>query len=101
MLSLYRALIRSAAADDALSLGAFRLVHAGRGVLAYERHADDKRVLIALNMTDEAQAVRIGEDGLQVLLSTYLDDPAGQIDAGTIHLRANEGLILGVGDDAI
>ena len=63
-------------------------------MLAYERRLGDQRVLIALNMTEQAQVLRAEKSAREVLLSTYLDDPVPSNDE-EIHLRANEGLVLG------
>jgi alpha-glucosidase len=93
MLSLYRALIRLRRNNDVLSVGGFRLVDATDHVLAYERRLGVQRVLIALNMTDQAQVLPAGKLAREALLSTYLDDPNPLSDE-EIHLRANEGLIL-------
>ena len=74
MLSLYRALIRLRRNNDVLSVGEFSLVGATDHVLAYERRLGDQHVLIALNMTDQAQILRVGKSAREALLSTYLDD---------------------------
>jgi hypothetical protein len=67
-------------------------------VLAYERRLGNQRVLIALNMTDQAQVLRAGKTAREALLSTYLDDP-DPLNDEEIHLRANEGLVLGALSD--
>lgn len=93
MLSLYKALIRLRRENDVLSMGAFRHVDAEHGVLTYARELRGHRVLIALNMTEREQVLRPECPIREALLSTYLDD-ATPSDAGEIHLRANEGLVL-------
>ena len=45
-------------------------------------------------MTDQAQVLRAGKTAREALLSTYLDDP-DPLNDEEIHLRANEGLVLG------
>jgi len=93
MLSLYKALIRLRRESDVLSVGPFRLVSAQAGVLAYARELGDRQVLIALNMTENTQVLRTERCRHEALLSTYLDDhPLSE--AGEIHLRSNEGLVL-------
>jgi alpha-glucosidase len=99
MLSLYRALIRLRRDNDVLSAGGFRLVAATDHVLAYERRLGNQRVLIALNMTDQAQILRAGKSVREALLSTYLDNP-DLLTSEAIHLRADEGLILETLPDA-
>jgi hypothetical protein len=74
-------------------VGEFNFVGATDYVLAYERRLGDKHMLIALNMTDQAQIFRVGKSACEALLSTYLDD-ACPLHEEEIHLRANEGLVL-------
>ena len=92
MLSLYRALIRLRRESEALSIGDVRLLAATEHVLAYERRTASERLMITLNMTGQATTLQVGSADHEVRLSTYLDDPA--CGAGTIHLRADEGLVL-------
>jgi alpha-glucosidase len=93
ILSLYRALIRLRRNNDVLSVGEFNFVGATDYVLAYERRLGDQHMLIALNMTDQAQIFRVGKLAREALLSTYLDDSC-PLNEEEIHLRANEGLVL-------
>jgi alpha-glucosidase len=93
MLSLYRALIQLRRDDDVLSLGSFRLVTHTQRVLVYERSRGPRRVLVALNMSGEAQAVHAKIAGCEPLLSTYMDN-AFQVKGDVIRLRPDEGLIL-------
>ncbi len=89
MLTLYRRLLGLRRAHRALSVGAFRLLDAADGVLAYERRHGDELLRIALNLTGEARPLPIeGEP----LLSTHAGDPVAT-------LRPNEGVILRRGDD--
>lgn len=91
--SLYKALLYLRRNNDALSVGAFRLVAAEEGVLAYTREVDESRVLIVLNMTDRNQVLRGRPLKHKTLLSTHLDDRS-KISNGEVHLRPNEGLVL-------
>ena len=93
MLSLYRALIRLRRDSEALLIGEVRLLAATEHVLAYERRLAAQRVMIALNMTGQARALRVGNPDYEILLSTYLDDPRPS-KGEEIHLRADEGLVL-------
>ena len=70
----------------------FRLLAATEHVLAYERRLGGQRVVVVLNMTGQARALRLGNPAYEMLLSTYLDDPAHLKEE--IHLRADEGLVL-------
>ena len=93
MLSLYCALIRLRRESEALSIGDWRLLAATEHVLAYERRLGGERVMIALNMTGEAQTVRVAARTCEILLSTCLDE-TGAVRGEEIHLRADEGLVL-------
>ena len=90
MLSLYRALLQLRRAEPALSTGSIELVDAGRDVLAYYRSHGDTRLFIALNFRSEPRT--IGVPAGEPILST--------IDLGAFEgtLRANEGVILRVGN---
>jgi oligo-1,6-glucosidase/alpha-glucosidase len=85
MLSLYRRLLALRRAEPALAMGAFALIDAPAGVLAYDRIEGNRRIRILLNLT--GVAVAIDWHGTP-LLSTLAGDP----EPGT--LRADEGLVL-------
>jgi oligo-1,6-glucosidase/alpha-glucosidase len=86
MLSLTRALLRLRRTEAALSVGDYAPV-AGEGtLLAYERHAGDSHLLVALNLGDEPVPLPVAARGGQRLLSTLPGDAA--------ELRGNEGLIV-------
>jgi alpha-glucosidase len=93
-LSLYRALLQLRRSDSTLTLGSYRLRSANRHVLAYERRHRDGIVLVVLNLTNEAQELRVVSGAVRhVALSTYLDEP--ECRAGDrIRLRADEGVVL-------
>ena len=76
MLSLYRALIRLRRESEALSIGDWRFLAATEHVLAYERRLAGERVMIALNMTGDAQTVRVADRTCEILLSTVSTRPA-------------------------
>ncbi len=97
LLSLYKALIRLRRESEVLCTGSFQLVSADAGVLAYRRELRGRQMLIALNMTRNKQVLRSEQSVGDVLLSTYLDDH-DPWEAGEIHLRADEGLVLACGD---
>jgi alpha-glucosidase len=93
MLALYRALIQLRRAESALSIGGYRLVSADENVLAYERHHEGRRLLIALNLGDADQAVAHLQ-AATILASTFLDRAGEQIQ-DTLKLRPDEGCIIG------
>ena len=74
MLSLYRALIRLRRDNDVLSIGDLRLLTATEHVLIYERRLGGQRVVVALNMTEQARSLKFRSGASEMLLSTYLDD---------------------------
>jgi alpha-glucosidase len=92
-LSLYRALLRLRRHDNILTLGSYRLRSANRHVLAYERRHRDGVVLVALNLTNEAQELSVPGARREAALSTYLDEP-DCLAGDRIRLRADEGLVL-------
>ena len=85
MLSLCRALLRLRRGSEALSVGSLALVAAEDDVLAFERRAGDERLLIALNLGQQARAMPGRGDRLLSTLPTPGDD---------IALRPDEGVIL-------
>jgi oligo-1,6-glucosidase/alpha-glucosidase len=70
-------------AHPALAVGAFRLLDAADGVLAYERRRGDAVLRVALNLTDTPKPLPFAG---AILLST-LDGVPGDT------LRADEGII--------
>jgi alpha-glucosidase len=97
MLALYKSLIRLRRSAEALCVGTFKLTCAKDGVLAYRRSWQGSELLVVLNMSDRPQPFQHEGDFGEVLLSTYLDD-SRSLGAGTIGLRANEGVVLRCAD---
>jgi alpha-glucosidase len=58
-LSLYRGLIRLRRSDNVITLGSYRLRSATQHGLVYERRHFDGAILLALNLTNEAQEVLV------------------------------------------
>jgi oligo-1,6-glucosidase/alpha-glucosidase len=85
MLSLYRRLLSLRRAEPALAVGAFDLLEAPEGVLAYSRKEGERTLRILLNLTDQPRTIEWSGD---VLLSTLDSRP----QPGS--LQPNEGLIL-------
>ena len=92
MLRLYRELIALRRAEPALSVGDYTQVAATEQVLAYERSHAGARLLIALNLSDEAGELATVPARGTALLSTRLDRN-GEITGSSIDLRPNEGII--------
>jgi alpha-glucosidase len=90
MWRLHHDLLALRRAHPALSVGEWLPVECAGSLLAYERRSGDERLLIVLNLSDQAESFAIPEwaEGLSVLLTTGTgDDPA--------VLGPNEGYILG------
>ena len=87
-LNLTRALLQLRRTIPALSIGDYSPVASGNGLLAFTRHAEASRILVALNLGEQPiplpEEARDGER----LLSTL----SGEVNAGT--LRGNEGVVL-------
>jgi alpha-glucosidase len=97
MLSLTRRLLALRRSSPALVMGGYRpLDWPGVSDSCYQflREAGDERLLVALNFSDQEQAVRLPDELRAIpLLSTRLDlDDAGPLDA--FVLRPAEGLVL-------
>ncbi|HLH87245.1 MAG TPA: alpha-amylase family glycosyl hydrolase [Xanthobacteraceae bacterium] len=96
LLNLHRRLIALRRARPALSAGAYRALAAQGDLLLYRRdHADDQ-VVVALNLGNEPLAIALEAMPPQarVLVSSNADRDGEEI-ARDIHLRGNEGLIIG------
>lgn len=96
-LTLYRQLIALRRAEPALHAGTWAHVEAERGVLAYERSAGGRRLLVALNFAADRRRVRLpsGAAAVNIVLSTELDRAGGE-GGGALELRPREGLILAI-----
>jgi len=92
MLSLYRALLRLRRAEPALSVGTYVAVARTDALLVYERRHLDRRLLIALNMSNKAEHLDARLERGRVLLSTDLRDPSC-VSVDT-PLNAYEGWIM-------
>jgi alpha-glucosidase len=102
ILSLYKALIRLRKATSPLVSGDYVPIAAEGDLLLYQRGGDGSAVVVALNLGAEPAFVAsdaIGH-GYEILLSTCLDRHGERVE-GTLDLRGNEGVIVGVpGDQA-
>ena len=103
MLTLTRHLLALRRANPALNSGSYATI---TGVpddcYVYERRTDSSQFLIALNFSSKPQVIHLPDrqtDSAHVALSTQLDhDPAAPLDLSEFVLRANEGLIIRIGD---
>jgi alpha-glucosidase len=95
MLTLYRRLIGLRRDDPALVGGAWKPLCVQGGAFVYLRVAGPRRLMIALNTTDEPCALLLADRlrGGRVLLSTHLDR-ADEVIAEDLELRDDEGLIV-------
>jgi alpha-glucosidase len=61
--------------------------------MSYERHSENERLLIALNLGHQPETAPMPERAGAVLLSTHLDR-AGERLSGSCKLRPDEGVIV-------
>ncbi len=98
MLALFRALTDLRRNSTALQVGSYRTVDASTpDVFAYLREMGDERMLVALNFSAQNYTLDLSGVGArgEVLVSTEMDR-AGTEPLSTLHLRPNEGLVIGV-----
>jgi alpha-glucosidase len=95
LFSFYRRLLRTRQDSLALRLGEYRSLPSAAGVYAFERTADDERLLVALNFSDREQAVALPAGRTELVLST--DDERTALPGGRqVALGPDEGVILRV-----
>jgi len=94
ILALVRRLLRYRRERPALHRGRWRLSPSGDDVLAYERAADDDRVLALLNFSNESKRWMLkAPEGARIAHSTH-GDRRGEPVGASIELRANEGVLI-------
>jgi alpha-glucosidase len=77
----------------ALKLGSYQAIEQDNpSCFVYERAYLKERYLIALNLSDEKQALHLSGKG-RVLLTTHMDYE-GTRDLAELYLRANEGMLI-------
>jgi alpha-glucosidase len=97
ILSLYRRLLAYRKATPALQWGGYQAVDGvPEACYVFVRQADDQRVLIALNFSDQEQRVPLPQwsEG-QIVLSTHLDRQE-TVNLSRLVLRGNEGVCCSV-----
>lgn len=93
ILSLYRRLIDLRREEPALSVGSYTGFPAAGHLLAYIREHQGSRLLVALNLGGEPDALPLDSLTGSVVLST-MRDREGEKATGTLQLRANEGVVI-------
>jgi alpha-glucosidase len=97
ILSLYKALIRLRKECLPLASGSYVPIAADGDLLLYQRESADGTIVVALNLGAEPVSIaaeQIGLDG-EILLSTHMDR-AHEAIHGTLDLRGNEGVVIGL-----
>jgi alpha-glucosidase len=97
ILSLYRRLLAYRKATPALQWGSYQAVDGVPEVCyVFVRQADDQRVLVALNFSDQEQRVALPQWGRgKIVLSTHLDRQE-TVNLSRLVLRGNEGVCCSV-----
>jgi alpha-glucosidase len=94
ILSLHRALIGLRRATPALAVGSYRSIYTDDDLLVYEREARAYgRREVALNLSGRPRVYWRSAGPAQILISTHLDRRDERV-AGTLELRADEGVVL-------
>jgi alpha-glucosidase len=93
ILSLYRRLIGMRREEPALSVGTYTAFPTAGCLLAYIREHQGSRLLVTLNLGGEPDALPLDSLAGSVILST-MRDREGEKAAGTLRLRANEGVVI-------
>jgi alpha-glucosidase len=95
MLTLYHRLIELRRAEPALSVGEFAPLPAGDDLMAYVRKANERRLLIVLNLSAKAQSFSISDLQCRgsLLLTTHLDRGREELP-DKLELRGDEGTII-------
>jgi alpha-glucosidase len=95
ILALYHRLIELRRAEPALSVGEFAPLPTGEDLMAYVRKANERRLLIVLNLSARTQSFSLTELQCRgiLLLSTSLDRKQEELP-DKLDLRADEGVIV-------
>lgn len=94
-LSLTRSLLEQRRKLTALTLGSYRSLELENEMcIAYLRQYENQSYLVALNISAHDQMIALPQLGQgRIILSTHMDRE-DNLDLSTIHLRANEGLLI-------
>lgn len=96
MLLLYRRLVDLRREEAVLSVGDCAPHPAEGDVIAYLRQADDRQLLVALNLGHNEQHLAPDELEGRILLTTHLDRE-GEVVRGRLRLRPDEAVIAEIG----
>jgi alpha-glucosidase len=92
--NLHRRLLRLRKKVPALSIGSYRPRFVDEDLLVYFRELDDTTLLIALNLTSQAQVLSFEQGAVgKVMVSTGADRDGERV-ADSIALRGDEGLVI-------
>jgi alpha-glucosidase len=92
--NLHRRLLRLRKEVPALSIGSYRPRFVDEDLLVYFRELDDTTLLIALNLTSQAQVLSFEQGAVgKVMVSTGADRDGERV-ADSIALRGDEGLVI-------
>jgi alpha-glucosidase len=94
-ITLYRRLLALRRAEPALAVGTWRSLGVQGGTFIYLREAAHRRLMIALNMSDEPHALLLQPPlgAGRILISTHLDRDMEDI-GDELDLRSDEGVIV-------
>jgi alpha-glucosidase len=92
--NLYRRLLRLRKKMPALSVGTYRPRAVDDDLLVYFREFNDTTLLIALNLTDQPQALGFEQGTLGKVLVSTAADRDGEKVTDSISLRGDEGLVI-------
>jgi glycosidase len=95
MLALTRRLLALRRESDALTFGSYAYVEpVPDDVYAYLREGGDGRYLIALSFSDGPRTLALPNLGRGEVVASTRMDRDGEVDSGTVDLRAHEGVVL-------
>jgi alpha-glucosidase len=100
--SLYRQLIAVRRRLPSLRVGHYRPIMATGDLLVFVREHERERILIGLNLGEEAIAVSLSDQQLrgEIVVSSGRDRE-GEVVTDRISLRGNEGVVIELAPDAI
>lgn len=98
ILSLYQRLIALRRQEPALTLGGYSGLALDPDCLAFLRHTDRERILVALNFCNEVRTIRLADEAARgrLLLSTDAARPAAPV-ARAVQLQPAEAVIIKLG----
>jgi alpha-glucosidase len=100
--NLYRRLIALRRSRRSLTLGGYRPLFVSGDLLLFARELESERILVALNLGQEATSVAFPSGHLagRLLVSSF-GDRDGEAVTGSIDLRADEGAVMELSADSL